>query len=99
MILVTKTSDQTRQRGVCMYYVYLYIYVYACMEPVSGDQILRRDQRGQGKISIFPVQLITTNRIWQPYPVHPYSSYMYDHTYIHRYCTIRRKVGKTLSDT
>ena len=37
-------------------------------EPVSRDQILRRE-RGQGKI-IFPVQL-TTSRIVQPYPIDP----------------------------
>ena len=50
--------------------------------PVSRDQILRRE-RGQGNIhfscSADDVQ------DWQPYPVDPYSCYMYDHTYIHTY--------------
>ena len=38
MILITKTSDQTRQRGhalsTCMYvrmYVCMYVYMYVCM--------------------------------------------------------------------
>ena len=35
MILITKTSDQTRQRGhVCMYvcmYVLMYVCMYVCM--------------------------------------------------------------------
>ena len=46
-------------------------------EPVSRDQILRRN-REQEKI-IFPVQL-TTGRIGEPYPVDPYSAESPDHT-------------------
>ena len=49
-------------------------------EPVSRDQILWHE-RGQGNIhfscSADDVQ------DWQPYPVDPYSCYMYGHTYIH----------------
>ena len=30
MILITKTSDQTRQRDVCMY-VCIYVCTYVCM--------------------------------------------------------------------
>ena len=52
-------------------------------EPVSRDQILRRE-REQEKISIFPVQQDDHEQDWQPYPVDPYSCYTYmcDHTYI-----------------
>ena len=32
MILVTKTSDQTRQRDVCMY-VCMYVYLLNCISP------------------------------------------------------------------
>ena len=49
-------------------------------EPVSRDQILRRE-RGQGNI-IFPCSA-DHEEDWQPYPVDPYSCYMCDHTYIH----------------
>ena len=48
-------------------------------EPVSYDQILRRE-RGQGNIH-FPC-LADHEQDWQPYPVDPYSCYMYDHSYI-----------------
>ena len=54
-------------------------------EPVSRDQILRRE-RGQGNI-IFP-RSADHVQDWQLYPVDPYSYYMcedYDHTYIHTY--------------
>ena len=42
-------------------------------EPVSRDQILRRE-RGQGNI-IFPCSA-DHEQNWQPYPVDPYSCYM-----------------------
>ena len=49
-------------------------------EPVSRDQILRRE-RGQGNIN-FPCSADHV-RDWQPfYLVDPYFYYMYDHTYI-----------------
>ena len=48
-------------------------------EPVSRDQILRRE-RGQGNIH-FPFSADHVQD-WQPYPVDPYSCYMCDHTYI-----------------
>ena len=47
-------------------------------EPVSRDQILRRE-RGQGNIQ-FPCSA-DHEQDWQPYPVDPYSWYMCDHTY------------------
>ena len=47
-------------------------------EPVSRDQILRRE-REQGSIH-FPCSA-DHEQDWQPYPVDPYSCYMYDHTY------------------
>ena len=46
-------------------------------EPVSGDQILRRE-RVQGNIH-FPCSP-DHEQDWQPYPVDSYSSYMCDHT-------------------
>ena len=49
-------------------------------EPVSRDQILRREQCEQGNI-VFPCSA-DHEQDWQPYPVDPYSCYMYDHTYI-----------------
>ena len=63
-------------------------------EPVSRDQILRREVRGQGNID-FPCSADHVQD-WQPYPVDPYSCYMCDHnigekptvimyTYINRY--------------
>ena len=47
--------------------------------PVSRDQILRREG-GQGNIH-FPYSA-DHEQDWQPYPVNPYSCYMYDHTYM-----------------
>ena len=47
-------------------------------EPVSRDQILRRE-RGQG--NIFAVQLTTCRTDSLTYPVDPYCCYMCDHTY------------------
>ena len=50
-------------------------------EPVSRDQILRRE-RGQGNIHL-PCST-DHERDWQPYPVDPYSCYMCDgHTVIY----------------
>ena len=43
-------------------------------EPFSRDQILRRE-RGQENI-IFPCSA-DHEQNWQPYPVDPYSCYMY----------------------
>ena len=52
-------------------------------EPVSRDQILRRERR-QGNID-FP-RSADHEQDWQPYPVDPCSCYyMCDHTYIHTY--------------
>ena len=48
-------------------------------EPVSRDQILRRE-RGQGNIIFFCSA--DHEQDWQLYPVDPYSCYMCDHTYI-----------------
>ena len=48
-------------------------------EPVSRDQILRRE-RGQGNIR-FPCSADHVQD-WQPYPVDPYSCYMFYHTYM-----------------
>ena len=48
-------------------------------EPVSRDQILRRE-RGQGNI-IFPCSA-DDEEDWQPYPVDPYSCYMCENTYM-----------------
>ena len=49
-------------------------------EPVSRDQILRRE-RGQGNIN-FPYSA-DHEQDWHPYLVDPYSCYMCDNTYIH----------------
>ena len=45
--------------------------------PVSRDQILRHE-RGQGNIHFS----CSADHVqdWQPYPVDPYSCYIYDHT-------------------
>ena len=51
-------------------------------EPVSRDQILRRE-RGQGNIG-FPCSADHVQD-WRPYLADPYSCYMCDHTYIHTY--------------
>ena len=48
-------------------------------EPVSRDQILRRE-RGQGNID-FPCSA-DHEQVWQPYPVDPYSCYIW-WPYIH----------------
>ena len=48
-------------------------------EPVSRDQILRRE-RGQRNIN-FPCSAHHVQD-WQPYPVDPSSCFMCDHTYI-----------------
>ena len=49
-------------------------------EPVSGDQILRRE-RGQGNVH-FPCSA-DHEQDWQPYPVDQYSAICDDHTNIH----------------
>ena len=49
-------------------------------EPVSRDQILRREQRGQGNID-FSCSADHVQYYWQPYPVDPYPCYMCDNTY------------------
>ena len=48
-------------------------------EPVSRDQILRR-QQGQGN-NHFPCS--DHEQDWQLYPVDPYSAICHDHTYIY----------------
>ena len=48
-------------------------------EPVSGDQIFRRE-RGQGDINL-PCS-VDHEQDWQPYPVDPYFAICDDHTYI-----------------
>ena len=60
-------------------------------ETVSRDQILRHEERGQGNVH-FPCST-DHDQDWQPYPVDPYSSYMFDHTYIvqvERVCPLYR---------
>ena len=54
----------------------------ASAEPVSQDQILRRE-RGQGK-NHFSCSA-DHEQGWQPYQVDPYSRYMCEHTYIHTF--------------
>ena len=50
-------------------------------EPVSPDPFLRRE-RGQGNINF---QCSAYHKQgWQPYPVDPYSRYMWDHRYSSR---------------
>ena len=49
-------------------------------EPVSRDQILRRERR-QGNID-FPCSA-DHEQDWQPYPVDPYSAMCDDHTFIY----------------
>ena len=49
-------------------------------EPVSRDQILRRERGQTGEKICFHVQL-TTRKDWQPYPVDPYSAESTDQTY------------------
>ena len=71
-------------------------------EPVSLDQILRRE-RGQGNIHF--TCLADHVQDWQPYPVDPYSCYMFGYTYntyIHTYyCTfvLREPRGKILVES
>ena len=48
-------------------------------EPVSRDQILRRERR-QG--FFFFTCSADHEQDWQPYPVDPYSCYMCDHTFM-----------------
>ena len=52
-------------------------------EPVSRDQILRRE-RGQRNIR-FPCSA-DHEQDWQPYPFDTYSAICYGHTYIHTRC-------------
>ena len=52
-------------------------------EPVSGDQILRRE-RGQGKNMLFPCST-DHEQDWQPRQVDPYSAEGADHIYIHTF--------------
>ena len=54
-------------------------------EPVSRDQILRREL-GQGNIN-FPCSVDHVDD-WQPYPVHPYSCYMSDNTHTYIVCNL-----------
>ena len=56
-------------------------------EPVSRDQILRRE-RGMGNIH-FPCSA-DHEQDWQLYPVDPYYAIGDDHTYIHAYKTQNR---------
>ena len=51
-------------------------------EPVSRDQILRREQ-GLGNVHFSCSADLEQD--WQPYPVDPYSTLWDDHTYIHTY--------------
>ena len=63
-------------------------------ELVSRDQILRHE-RGQGNIHFS----CSADHVqdWQPYPVHPHSYYMCDHTYIHTYIHTHIPVGPLVS--
>ena len=45
-------------------------------EPVSKDQILRRERRQGNMHFICPAD---HEQDWQPYPVDPYSSYVWSH--------------------
>ena len=55
-------------------------YADGTAEPVSRDQILRRE-RGQGNvIFLCPAD---HEQDWQPHPVDPYSAICDGHTYIH----------------
>ena len=58
-------------------------------EPVSRDQILRRE-RGQENITFS----CSADHVqdWQPYPVDPYSCYMYDHK-LHTNSGCGKKIG------
>ena len=49
-------------------------------EPVSRDQILRRERRHR-EILYFSCSS-DHEQDWQPYPIDPYSCYMCDYTYI-----------------
>ena len=49
-------------------------------EPVSRDQILMREQRGQGRNN-FPCSA-DYEQDWQPYLINPFSCFMCDHIYI-----------------
>ena len=60
-------------------------------EPVSRDQILRHEQRGQGNIH-FPCPA-DHEQHGQPYPVDRYYNIMCDHTYI-QYNTVHLSVMK-----
>ena len=74
-------------RLICRcHHVFLWCYIYFALsrltrdgtvEPVSRDQILRRE-RGQGNFHF----LCSADHVqdWQPYPVDPYFCYMCDHT-------------------
>ena len=64
-------------------------------EPVSRDQILRREQRGQGNIH-FPCS-VDHEQDWQPYPVDRYSYYICDHIYMHT-LNVRNNSKLTIAD-
>ena len=51
-------------------------------ETVSRDRFLRHE-RGQGNIHFS--SSADHEQDWQPYPIDPYSCYIFDHTYIHTY--------------
>ena len=51
-------------------------------ESVSRDQIIKREERGQGNIH-FSCSA-DHEQDWQPYPVGLYSCYMCDHTLTHQ---------------
>ena len=56
-------------------------------EPVSRDQILRREQ-GLGNIHFENTHFSCSaghEQDWQPYPVDPYSTISDDNSYIHRH--------------
>ena len=47
------------------------------VEPVSRDPILRHER---GQVNIHFPRSADHEQDWQPYPVDPYSCYMFDHT-------------------
>ena len=55
-------------------------------EPVSRDQTLRHEQRGQGNIHFS----CSADHVqdWQPYPVDPQSSFMCYPTYIYTFMPV-----------
>ena len=67
-------------------------------EPVSRDQILRRERQAQE--NIYFLCSANLDQDWQPYPVDPYSAICDDHTYISlvRFFTLASKEPSRLQN-